>query len=360
MNRFYDRCNRFLYLVQQLQPYRIALSSLASGIILVLLSHSAHCSTAKPDAVYYWGVGDVSTCRANEILFFAGEATFREGELVFQPVTLPEHFPRSAALTAVLRFSPPVLERLLADDSRREHIDAILQRLERFSVRFDRSIALQLDADCPTRLADDYLAFASSLRVACPTDLSITITASWLEPSMLRRVFATAIPAYAMLYTMAPGRDLDHWRGEVPEDLWHRALAHLGEVSEQTSADENRVTVVLPCYDLVTIYDDRGKRLCRHPRKDWLNDALTQPGALHPRPSPGEPGIGSLETWTVMRTGRYGDHILRAGSVIAREEFSYADWRAARATIRKASPHSRIGLYHVGNIDDTNPETEHD
>ena len=107
-----------------------------------------------------------------------------------------------------------MLQKILTASIREDAISAIQERMGHFSSRYGRSIALQLDADCPTRLAGDYVGFVDELQSSSPVDVSITVTASWLAPQMMTVLKASQVP----FYTMAPGRDIERWRHAQRDD----------------------------------------------------------------------------------------------------------------------------------------------
>ncbi|MBT7065550.1 MAG: hypothetical protein HN919_04560 [Verrucomicrobia bacterium] len=331
----------------------------AATVLLMTLSAvgGAPLYAGDVNAAYYWGVGSPEAVPASEILFFAGEATFSGKQLSFSAVNLPERFPAAATLSAVLRFSQPVLVALLSDrQNAAQHVETILDRATLMSARLGRTIDLQIDGDCSQDQIDDYLSFIRLLERSYENKVSLTAVASWLAPSVIEKTRQSGLCVYYMLYTMHPSQTLSAWQGELPLVAWDRAISRLRSAVDARLIRKDNALIVLPCYTLVTLYDHQGRRMWRGSEDDWLRRALAgNSAALSPSELRRREAFGSISSWTVLRSGKYGPHIVRAGSTVIREVFGLSDWQEAASHIEKISADLGVGLFHCGGVGTTGP-----
>jgi hypothetical protein len=331
-------------------PKRAAAMLLSMAFCVV---SGARLYASDVTAAYYWGVGDPHSIPAPKILFFAGEARLAGEQLLFSAVNLPESFAATAELTAVIRLSQPLLAAMFADGQHAEqHVDTILDRAQLMSARVGRPLGLQIDGDCSSDQVDDYLSFVSLLAETYEGHVSLTAVASWLSPSVTEKTHKSGLCVYYMLYTMHPAQTLAAWQGELPLTAWNRAVSQLQAAIDATRIRNANAVIVLPCYTLVTLYDHEGRRMWRGSDDDWLRRALAAPSAsLAPSDLGRQGAFGSIASWTVLRSGRYGAHLLRAGSTVIREVFGPSDWQAAASHIEKLSADLDLGLFHCGGIE---------
>ena len=337
---------------------------LVSAIVLIITYYSVisdqHASpetnistaTLYPAAVYYWGVGNPEAIPTSEILFFAGEAQLSNNRLSFSSVNLPESFSTNTSITAVFRFSQSILASMQRDHKNtRHHVEATLTRAKLMSKKLGREISLQIDGDCSIDQLNDYLSFVNLLKEEYGNKISITAVASWLMPSMVKKTIKSKLRIYYMLYTMQPAMNIKNWHGEAPLSSWRQATANLQTVLESSLLSANDITIVLPCYTLITVYDHNDKRISRNSEDEWLYRILAENSGNFVRSDlKREMAFGSISSWTVLRSGKYGPYILRAGSTVIREDFTLSDWRKAALEINKISANIDLGLFHCGGI----------
>lgn len=332
--------------------HSLILACILSGAYSVL---ARNASTVVTESVYYWGVGDPSELHCRECLFFAGEADVRDGQLDFHIAPLPEQLPQCDDCVAVFRFSPSVLRSVLADErSRRLAREAILRWHNVLTEFYRQSLSVQLDADCPASLMPSYLSFVQTLKPLFEGKLSLTIIASWLKPASMTELARLDIPLYVMLYTLAPARDYDDWGGEVPADSFVAAVKDLKRNLDEKIVPADLITVVLPCYYLVTIFDNRGKRIVRSSRTQWIAGMDKTHALLPVKPLPRRlrPAIGQLNLWRVQRTGLYANHILRGGSIVVLEQFDLTAWKTATDAITDdIKAPLKFSVFHLGGRD---------
>lgn len=301
-------------------------------------------------SLYFWGVGDYHRKTSSELIIFCGEAEVNREKLRFSKVNLPDTPPNDRTVTAVLRFSPFVLSKVLSLGSTDQWTEAIQERIDSISKWANQKVKLQLDADCPPSLFGSYCDFIRELKPHLNTEISITCIGSWLNEKHLKALKQLECEIYLMLYTMGPSTTLKDWQGEVPDFLWQKAKRDLIYAVKNRWINRENIVVVLPAYELITTFDSAGKRVQRgSPLQPYLLfKEESQNEGLRPFPLKSKPAIGNCIALEVLQTQAIGNEIYRAGSVLIYEHFSESDWRKAADEILKEVGKIRLGLYHCG------------